>query len=87
MEGKLAYARELILARQINPEDYRLMKADYTSKLEKLESKRTNYPIDAGNINGLIHEGINNLINLDKIYENGCIVQKREALVRCTPKN
>ncbi|MBS1530561.1 MAG: recombinase family protein, partial [Bacteroidetes bacterium] len=39
LENKLGYIRELLVSKQIEPEDFREIKADYSLKLDKLEAK------------------------------------------------
>ena len=39
LEVRISYSRDLLSSKQIDPEDFRQMKVDYTTKLEKLEVK------------------------------------------------
>ena len=48
LKDKLSYIRDLLFSKQIDPEDFRKMKSEYSSKVEKLEAK----------LNGLSHNDI-----------------------------
>ena len=39
LEDKLSYILDLLSSKQIQPEDFSEMKADYSGKVEKLEAK------------------------------------------------
>ncbi len=86
LEEKLSYIRDLVSSKQIEPADFREMKADYASKLEKLEAKFGNENNETGEIKDLLNKGIKTLLRLDYIYENGDIEKKREIISSIYPE-
>ena len=86
LEDKLSYIRELLSSKQIEPEDFREMKSDYTSMVEKLEAKLSGCNNDNVNIKSLLDKGIDNLLGLDYIYENADIDKKREVISSMFPE-
>ena len=86
LEGKLSYIRELLSSKQIEPSDFREMKTEYSTKLEKLEAKLSAYDHDQVNITDLLGKGLNNLLKLDYAYESGEIDRKREIISSMYPE-
>ncbi len=86
LEGKLSYIRDLLSSKEIEPADFREMKTEYSSKLEKLEAKLSIYDQDQVNINDLLDKGLNNLLKLDYAYETGEIEKKREVISSMYPE-
>ena len=68
LEEKLSYIRELLSSRQIEPADFREMKTEYSTKLEKLEAKLSTNNHDKVDFNDLLNKGVNNLLKLDSVY-------------------
>ena len=64
-EKKIAYIRDLLSSKQIEPADFREMKTEYSTKLDKLEVKLSASNHDKVDINSLLSKGINNLLKLD----------------------
>ncbi len=85
-EDKPSYIRELLSSRQLEPADFREMKAEYTTKLEKLEAKLSATNHDKLDFNGLLTKGVNNLLKLDYVYETGDIEKKREVISSMYPE-
>lgn len=63
------------------------MKADYTDKIEKLLGKMTNTSQTPVDFDGLLKTGLQNLMNLERLYKNGDIVKKREIIGSMYPEN
>ena len=70
MQDNITYIKELLSSRQIEPADFREMKSEYSSKLEKLEAKLNTQNNDQVDFNGLLSKGLNNLLKLDYLYES-----------------
>jgi site-specific DNA recombinase len=87
IEERLGYIRELLADKKLEPDDYRVMKSDYTNKLERLELRLSTVPTTEFNINGLLDQGLANFFRLDKIYENGNMIQKRAVIGSMYPEN
>ena len=86
LEEKLSYIRELLSSRQFEPADFRDMKTEYTTKLEKLDAKLSANNHDKVDSNDLLKKGVNNLLKLDFIYENGDTEKKREIISSMYPE-
>ena len=85
-EGKLAKAQDLLLTGHIQPDDYRDMKETYTEKLNRLKIKLdclSNHPLS---IDTLLKEGLDNLFQLDAIYESGSIEVKHQVIGSIYPE-
>ena len=86
LEEKLSYIRELLFSRQLEPADFRDMKTEYTTRLEKLEAKLSANNHDKIDFNDLLKKGVNNLLKLDFIYENGDTEKKRKIISSMYPE-
>ena len=85
-EGRLSKARELVLSEQIEPSDYREMKSDYEEKISRLEAKISSISNNVENIEPLLNKGLENLLMLDKIYENGTSEEQRKVISSMYPE-
>lgn len=85
-EGPLSKARELVLSEQIEPSDYREMKSDYEEKISRLEAKISSISNNVENIEPLLNKGLENLLRLDKIYENGTSEEQRKIISSMYPE-
>ena len=86
LEDKLSYIRDLLSSKQIEPEDFRQMKSDYSAKIEKLEAKLTASAHDKLDIKGLLEKGLNNLLKIDYTYENADVDKKRDIISSMFPE-
>jgi site-specific DNA recombinase len=75
----------LLSSRQIEPEDFREMKTEYSNNLEKLEAKLSSNKHDKIDFNDLLNKGVNNLLKLDYVYETGDTEMKREIISSMYP--
>ena len=73
-------------SKQIEPEDFRQMKSDYSAKIEKLEAKLTASAHDKLDIKGLLEKGLNNLLKIDYTYENADVDKKRDIISSMFPE-
>ncbi len=85
-ELRLSKARELVLSEQIEPSDYREMKSDYEEKISRLEAKISSISNNVENIEPLVNKGLENLLMLDKIYENGTSEEQRKVISSMYPE-
>ena len=86
LESKLSKARELVLSEQIEPADYRKIKSDYEEKISRLEAKISAIANDIENIEPLLNKGLENLLKLDKVYENGNSEEQRKVISSMYPE-
>src|SRR5258706_6174419 len=86
LEEKISYTRDLLSSRQIDPADFREMKAEYGSKLEKLEAKLSGCDHEQVSIKHLLDKGLDNLLKLDYTYESGDVEKKREIISSMYPE-
>jgi site-specific DNA recombinase len=85
-EEKISYIRDLLSTKQIDPADFREMKTEYTGKLEKLEARLAIRDQGKEDVHGLLSAGIDNLLKLDYIYEDGGIERKRVVISSMYPE-
>ena len=86
LEDKLSYIRDLLSSKQIEPEDFREMKSDYSIKVEMLEAKLSGLSHSDINIKDLLDKGIDILLKLDYVYETADIDKKREVISSMFPE-
>ena len=86
-EGRLAYTRDLLATRQIDPMDYRDMKSDYTEIINKLEVKLATIKHSTENVEGLLNEGIDNLLRLNNCFKKGDWQESRSLIGSIYPEN
>lgn len=70
----------------IEAEDYRIMKSEIETRITRLESKLTGFISDSENIEHLWYKAISNISNLDSLYKNGSIAQKRKIIGSVFPE-
>ena len=83
---RLSKARELLLCGDIEAEDYRIMKSEIETRITRLEAKLTGSISDSENIEPLWDKAISSISNLDSLYENGSITQKRKIIGSVFPE-
>jgi site-specific DNA recombinase len=66
--------------------DFREMKTEYSTKLDKLEVKLSASNHNKVDISSLLSKGVNNLLKLDYIYEIADIEMKREVISSMYPE-
>lgn len=86
IEEKLAYGRELLMAKEIEPLDFREMKEKYNLKLERLSDKLRTVGENHADIKNLLKNGLNALLSLDYIYESGDNEKKQEVITAIFPE-
>ena len=78
--AKLSRARELLLNGDLDGSDFRFMKTECESKINRLEAKLAELSVKALDINSILNKSIETLSNLASLYENGSISLKREII-------
>ena len=84
---RLAKARELLLCGDIEADDYRTIKAESEERINRLEAKLSTSVTDITNIEPLWDKAISNISQLDVLYENGTVTQKRKIIGSMFPEN
>ena len=87
LEGKLAYARDLLSSKKIDPDDFKAMKTEYSCQLEKLEAKLNTVDNEEADIKKLLAAGIDNLLSLEHIYNSDDTEKKRRMISSMYPEN
>jgi len=87
LNDQLNKARMEMLFERIDPADFKIMKADCEREINALERKITQIPHDTRTIEGITKKGMDNLIRLDELFENGNIREKREIVGSIFPEN
>lgn len=62
------------------------MKAEYTSKLNKLETQLSEDNEDDVSVDGILSVGIKNLLRLGNLYKQGDIAEKRNIVGSMYPE-
>ncbi len=70
-EDRLSHTRDLLATRQIEAEDYRVMKSMYSPKISALEAKLNRVNYDTNNLQNLIRQGIDKIIEIEKNVNKG----------------
>ena len=83
---RLNKARDLLLSGAIEADDYRIMKADIDSKIQRDEAALTGNSTPEANIEPLLSLAISNISQLDSLYENGTVVQQRKIIGSMFPE-
>ncbi len=88
LNDRLNKARQKLFVEQIDPADFKLMKADCETAINELERRlvgiTSNNP---KNIDNLVDKGVDNLMKLDYLYEAGTIDEKRNLIGSIFPEN
>ena len=84
--NRLSKARELLLCGDIEADDYRTIKAESEERINRLEAKLTASVADTNNIEPLWDMAISNISQLDVLYENGTVIQKRKIIGSMFPE-
>jgi predicted nucleic acid-binding Zn-ribbon protein len=87
LNTRLKNAREMVADQKLDPDDFRELKAECTTKINELEAKLTGFSQKESNIDGLLNKAVSNLSALDMLYEEGAITEKRRSSVRYSLKN
>jgi site-specific DNA recombinase len=82
----LSKARELLLIGDIEADDYRTIKSESEEKINRLEAKLTASATDTTNIEPLWDKAISSISQLDVLYENGTVTQKRKIIGSMFPE-
>ncbi|HEY0056318.1 MAG TPA: recombinase family protein [Pedobacter sp.] len=78
--NKITKARELLLTDAIDSNDFKIIKTECESKIEKIEAKLKDFSKESSknlDVESILEKAIHNLENLVYIYENGNIEEKR----------
>lgn len=83
---RLSKARELLLCGDIEADDYRVIKAESEERINRLEVKLKTSVTDTTNIEPLWDKAISSISQLDVLYENGTVTQKRKIIGSMFPE-
>lgn len=83
---RLSKARELLLCGDIDANDYRTIKAESEDRINRLEAKLSASVTDTTNIEPLWDKAISSISQLDVLYENGTVTQKRKIIGSMFPE-
>ncbi len=83
---RLSKARNLLLAGDIEADDYRTIKSETKEKIHRLEAKLTASVTETTDIEPLLNKAISNISQLDVLYSNGSITQKRKIISSMFPE-
>ena len=83
---ELTNARRLMLKNDLEPSEYRELKAEYQPKIDNLEHRLANYSVKSNSIDELLDRAINKVTQLDKIYKDGTTPEKRQIVSSIYPQ-
>lgn len=86
IENRLSNVRDLVATKQIDPADFREMKADFSLRLDKLKAKLSACDNEQADFIGLLNTGLKNLFRLDSVYEKGDTEKKRKVIRSMYPE-
>ena len=87
LNKRLSKERDLLLSGDIEADDYRIIKSESEEKINRLEAKLTASVTDKTNVEPLWERAISNLSQLDILYTEGTVTQKRKIISSMFPKN
>lgn len=84
----LARARKLILAEEIDPADYRAMKAECNDKIDRLQAQISDLSQEFNNIEikQLLDKASTSVSHLSTLYHDGDVLYKREVVSALYPQ-
>lgn len=85
-EDRLSHSRDLLATRQIDPDDYRDMKSQYSSKISTLESQLTRLNNDVDNVQILIKRGVKRVFEIKEALKDGCLSEIRKDVGSIYPE-
>ena len=80
-------ARDLLLSGDIDPDDYRTIKSESEEKIHTLDAKPNSSVAETIDIESLLGKAISNIPQIDILYANGSIIQKRKIISSIFPEN
>ncbi len=84
---RLSKARDLLLAGDIEAGDYRIIKSESEAEINRLESKVTaSIPETTNNLEPLWDKAISNISQLNVLYAEGTVTQKRKIISSIFPE-
>lgn len=76
----------MLLRGDIEASDYRIMKAEAENKINRLEAILWSANTETQKIENLLEKAISNLSELDTLYTNGSVYQKRRIIGSMLPE-
>ena len=86
-DEQVTYIHELLMSRQIQPEEYRVMKENLDIKTIKLQSDLQALRAERTDINTLLSLGLNNLLKLDYAFSASNTEEQRLIIKTMFPEN
>lgn len=86
-ELRLSNARDLLLTSQIEADDYKMIKNDYSARIANLESELSAVTNDKHSIEALVIKGVDNLIKLNDNYLKRDLSDARSLVGLIYPEN
>ena len=83
---RLSRARNLLLAGDIESDDYRLIKSETEEKINRWEAQLAASVTDTTNTKPLWDKAISNISQLDILYAEGTVIQKRKIISSMFPE-
>jgi site-specific DNA recombinase len=85
-DQRLTRARDLLIAGDLDADDYRKIKIETTDKINRLEVQLTSQNISIKNVDPLLNKALSNISQLDKLYEEASTEGKRKIIGSMFPE-
>jgi site-specific DNA recombinase len=86
IQNKIAKARELLLAGDLDAADYKTIKQEGEEKINVLEARLFNTPAPERNPSDILDKALKVLCQLDQLYEEGDLKRKRNIIGSIFPE-
>lgn len=87
IKRRLSKARELLLRGEIEGEDYRTIKSEFSEKTAEIEAKLKTSLSTSGNLESLWNLPISKISHLNVLFQNGTVIHKRKIVSTLFPDN
>ncbi len=84
---RISHIRNLLSTKQIDVSDYKEMKFNYSSTIERLETRLANVLDSSNNVKDLLDKGIDSFLELYNNYEKGSPEEARQLIGSIYPEN
>jgi site-specific DNA recombinase len=84
--GRLSKARDLLLAGDLDPSDYKIIKHECEAKIDECEAKLSAVPQKQESIGILLDRAFQRICSLDALYQNATLEERRQIIGSMYPE-
>lgn len=85
-QNDIVKARKLLLREEIDPADYKAIKAESEKRIMELEAKLMEVSKNTNNIESLLDKAVTSLVRLEELYTDGDVKKKRQIIGSIFPE-